>query len=100
VLADHIAVIYSSAMRGCAKNGCEEPASASVGLRYEQRIVVVGDLQVRYDPNLLELCAAHADRMTPPRGWVTEDRRDPVVSAPEAPISVPSVAPDAVAPGA
>jgi Protein of unknown function (DUF3499) len=100
VLADHIDVIYPSAMRGCAKTGCEEPASASVGLRYEQRIVVVGDLQVRYDPNLLELCTVHADRMSPPRGWVAEDRRGPVVSVPEAPISLPRAAPDAVAPGA
>jgi hypothetical protein len=93
-------VIYPSAMRGCAKNGCEELASASVGLRYEQRIVVVGDLQLRQDPNLLELCTVHADRMTPPRGWVTEDRRGPVVSVSEAPVSLPPATPDAMAPGA
>jgi hypothetical protein len=100
MLADHIDVIYSSAMRGCAKNGCEEVASASIGLRYEQRIVVVGDLQIRHDPNLLELCTVHADRMTPPRGWVTEDRRAAVVSVPESPVALPPASPDAVAPGA
>jgi hypothetical protein len=62
-------------MRGCAKTGCDQPASASVGLRYGERIVVLGDLPVRFDPNLLELCGSHADQLTPPRGWIAEDRR-------------------------
>jgi hypothetical protein len=62
-------------MRGCAKTGCEEPASVSIGPRYGDRIVVVGDLAVRFDPNLLELCGAHSERLTVPRGWETEDRR-------------------------
>jgi hypothetical protein len=26
--------------------------------------VVVGDLAVRFDPNLLELCGAHSERLT------------------------------------
>jgi hypothetical protein len=70
-------------MRACAKSGCDEAATASIGLRYEERVVVVGDLQLRYDPNLLELCGPHADRLTPPRGWVSEDRRDSGAASPE-----------------
>lgn len=62
-------------MRGCAKTGCDEPASASIGLRYGDRVVVVGDLTPRLDPNLLELCTRHADMLTMPRGWIAQDRR-------------------------
>jgi hypothetical protein len=76
-------------MRGCAKTGCEQPATVSIGLRYGDRIVVVGDLTVRFDPNLLELCGGHADRLRLPRGWVTEDRRP----ADRDPTTDPSVEP-------
>jgi hypothetical protein len=93
-------------MRGCAKAGCEESADASIGLRYGDRIVVIGDLEARYDPNLLELCSAHADALRPPRGWLREDRRAPAPGAvpaerpaPEAVVSPPPAAPDVVAPG-
>jgi hypothetical protein len=91
-LADHIGVIYPAAMRGCAKTGCAEPASASVGLRYDDRVVVMGVAQARYDPNLLELCTEHADRLIPPRGWVREDRRRPAAHVAEAPTSELSAA--------
>jgi hypothetical protein len=63
-------------VRGCAKAGCEEPAGAAVGLRYADRLVVMGDLRPRFDPNLLELCNRHADALTLPRGWTAEDRRN------------------------
>src|SRR5438034_427703 len=52
-------------MRGCAKNGCEARADATVALLYEPKEVVVGDLQHERDPNLLELCSPHADRLSP-----------------------------------
>jgi len=106
LLADNSGVIYPAAMRGCAKTGCEEPADASIGLRYRDRIVLMGDLEARYDPNLLELCSAHADALRPPRGWLREDRRAPapgIVPAerpvPEAVVSPPPAAPDVVGPG-
>jgi hypothetical protein len=91
-------------MRGCAKTGCEQPASASVGLRYGDRVVVVGDLAARFDPNLLELCGDHTARLTLPRGWLAEDRRrraDQALPA-EAPVESPglSEASEALAPGA
>jgi Protein of unknown function (DUF3499) len=65
-------------VRGCAKAGCEQPAGATIGLRYGDRVVVMADLAPRLDPNLLELCERHADALTVPRGWVAEDRRSPV----------------------
>jgi hypothetical protein len=88
-------------MRGCAKTGCEEPASASVGLRYGERVVVVGDLTMRLDPNLLELCEAHAEALILPRGWVAEDRRRPTAPGPSAdpPAGSLPAASEALAPG-
>jgi hypothetical protein len=62
-------VIYPPLMRACAKIGCAETPIATVGLRYDERIVVVGPLLSEADPNLLELCRRHSDRLTPPVGW-------------------------------
>jgi len=38
--------------------------------------VVVGDLLAERDPNLLDLCREHVERMTPPVGWIVHDRRE------------------------
>jgi hypothetical protein len=61
--------------RGCSRNGCAEPAEATVSLAYGAREVLIGDLTADRDPNLLELCGSHADRLSPPLGWVLHDRR-------------------------
>jgi Protein of unknown function (DUF3499) len=53
----------------------------TIGLRYGDRIVVMGDLAARFDPNLLELCNGHADSLTVPRGWAAEDRRTHTIPA-------------------
>jgi hypothetical protein len=41
----------------------------TVALRYGDREVIVGDLTPDTDPNLVDLCLEHADRLTPPIGW-------------------------------
>ena len=41
----------------------------TAALRYGDREVVVGELTHRADPNLVDLCLEHAQRMTPPIGW-------------------------------
>lgn len=48
---------------------------ATVSLRYTERQVVIGDLVTERDPNLLDLCREHVDRMTPPVGWTVSDSR-------------------------
>lgn len=63
-------------MRDCAKMRCQEPAVATVALRYGERVVFVGELETDPDPNLLDLCARHADLLTPPVGWRKVDGRD------------------------
>ena len=62
-------------MRTCAKMRCGQEPIATVALVYTERQVVVTDLLVERDPNLLDLCAEHVERMTPPVGWVVDDRR-------------------------
>ena len=54
---------------------CEADPAASVSLRYAAREVVIADLVVEPDPNLLDLCAEHVGRMTPPVGWTVQDER-------------------------
>lgn len=67
-------------MRLCAKLRCRSRASATVALRYEDREVLIGGLAPEPNPNLVDLCAEHADRLTPPLGWRISDAR-PRVSA-------------------
>jgi hypothetical protein len=62
-------------VRTCAKIRCSAEAVATVGLSYELRTVVVGVLVVDPNPNLLDLCSEHVDRLTPPRGWQVRDTR-------------------------
>jgi hypothetical protein len=62
-------------MRTCAKMRCAAEPVATVALRYGEREVLVEDLGAVRDPNLLDLCRAHVDRMTPPLGWTVNDRR-------------------------
>ena len=62
-------------MRTCAKMRCGAEPVASVSLRYPELEVQVSDLQLERDPNVLDLCREHADRLTVPRGWTVRDHR-------------------------
>jgi len=60
---------------------CGQEPVATVSLRYAERRVVVADLRAERDPNLLDLCREHVERMTPPIGWLMEDRRSTAPAA-------------------
>ena len=62
-------------MRECGKQGCREAAAATAALRYRDRVLWIGDLVPQRDPNLLDLCVDHADRLTPPLRWRLLDER-------------------------
>ena len=62
-------------MRVCAKMRCGAAPEATVALVYITREVVIEDLATEHDPDLLDLCAEHVDRMAPPRGWTVRDER-------------------------
>ena len=65
-------------MRECAKLACREEAVATVALRYRDRLLWIADLLPERDPNLIDLCLAHADGMVPPYGWELIDDRRPI----------------------
>jgi Protein of unknown function (DUF3499) len=62
-------------MRTCAKMRCDGEPVSTITLAYSERVVLVGDLIADRDPNLLDLCWEHAQRMTPPVGWTIRDQR-------------------------
>ena len=64
-------------MRTCAKMRCGAEPVVSVALAYEDRRVVIDALVAERDPDLLDLCREHADRLTPPVGWSVHDDRLP-----------------------
>jgi hypothetical protein len=68
-------------VRVCAKMRCTEEAVATVGLSYERRVVVIGDLVPEPNPNLVDMCSQHAERLLPPVGWRVLDERAPVPTA-------------------
>jgi hypothetical protein len=59
---------------------CEAEPVATVALRYAEREVVVSPLSPEPDPNHLELCRTHVERMTPPMGWVLLNARESVLA--------------------
>jgi hypothetical protein len=54
---------------------CGQEPVFTVSLSYMEREVVVADLLAERDPNLLDLCREHVERMTPPVGWTVRDLR-------------------------
>lgn len=62
-------------MRICAKMRCGAEPAATVSLVYAERRILVADLLVERDPNLLDLCRKHVDRLRPPVGWHVDDVR-------------------------
>jgi hypothetical protein len=62
-------------MRTCAKTRCDQPAGATMALRYGAREVLLADLIETHDRNLVDLCHHHAAAMRAPVGWVILDQR-------------------------
>jgi len=60
--------------RLCARPGCGAPATAVLTFQYATRTVWLLD-QGEPDPAVIDLCTAHADRLSPPRGWTGLDQR-------------------------
>ncbi len=92
MLANHTIVIYPCLVRECAKLGCREMATATMALRYGDRICWIADLVPERDPNLIDLCGAHADSMIAPYGWDLIDDRRPI----EVPERIPELIPESL----
>lgn len=55
--------------RRCSRNGCTDHAVATLTYVYAESTAVVGPLATQAEPHSYDLCAAHARRLTVPRGW-------------------------------
>lgn len=55
--------------RRCCRPGCPNRAVATLTYVYADSTAVVGPLPAVQEPHAWDLCAAHALRITAPRGW-------------------------------
>jgi hypothetical protein len=58
-----------SPLRRCSRTACGRPAVATLTYVYSDSTAVVGPLATYAEPHSYDLCDAHADRLTAPRGW-------------------------------
>jgi hypothetical protein len=58
-----------SPLRRCSRTACGRPAVATLTYAYSDSTAVVGPLATYAEPHSYDLCDAHADRLTAPRGW-------------------------------
>lgn len=58
-----------SPARRCTRPACACAATATLTYVYSDRTAVLGPLAVYAEPHCYDLCAAHAQRLTAPRGW-------------------------------
>lgn len=55
--------------RQCSKTGCRHAAIATLTYVYADSSIVIGPLATYAEPHTYDMCADHAQRLTPPRGW-------------------------------
>lgn len=59
----------------CSKPSCSQVASAVLSYDYAGQKAILTDAVGDVDPHYYALCLRCAEKLTPPRGWVVEDRR-------------------------
>jgi hypothetical protein len=55
--------------RLCSRPACKQVALFTLTYVYRDSSAVLGPLAAYTEPHCYDLCAAHADRLTVPRGW-------------------------------
>jgi Protein of unknown function (DUF3499) len=58
-----------SPLRRCSRTGCGGAAVATLTYVYSESTAVLGPLATHAEPHCYDLCAAHSERLTAPRGW-------------------------------
>jgi len=71
------------ATRGCSRPGCTGTATATLTYDYAGSTAVLGPLAIGPEPHSYDLCDAHAERLTAPRGWDVIRLSSPGGLAPE-----------------
>lgn len=77
-----VRAIARAAGRSCSRPGCDTPAAATLVFSYAERVARLVDLLDELEPQVYDLCPAHADRTRPPVGWELTDTRPPASDAP------------------
>ena len=55
--------------RRCSRPACKQVALYTLTYVYRDSTAVLGPLAAYVEPHCYDLCGAHADRLTVPRGW-------------------------------
>src|ERR1035437_8174266 len=55
--------------RRCSRPACKQTALYTLTYVYRDSTAVLGPLATYQEPHCYDLCAAHAGRLTVPRGW-------------------------------
>ncbi|WP_251857457.1 DUF3499 family protein [Herbiconiux sp. L3-i23] len=55
--------------RPCSRVNCQEEAVATLTYVYADSMAVLGPLSEKAEPHSYDLCAVHAERLSPPQGW-------------------------------
>lgn len=67
--------------RSCSRNGCDEPAVATLTYAYRESTAVIGPLAGQAEPHGHDLCRRHSGSLSAPQGWelirLAEDFTDP-----------------------
>jgi hypothetical protein len=58
-----------SPIRRCSRTACGQPAVATLTYVYAESTAVLGPLATYAEPHCYDLCQAHSERLTAPRGW-------------------------------
>ncbi|MBC7596279.1 MAG: DUF3499 domain-containing protein [Kineosporiaceae bacterium] len=56
-------------VRRCTRTACSESAVSTLTYVYADQTAVLGPLATFAEPHSYDLCAAHSQRLSAPRGW-------------------------------
>jgi hypothetical protein len=63
-----VAVSVNS-LRRCSRTACGRPAVTTLTYVYADQTAVLGPLATYAEPHAYDLCEAHSERLSAPRGW-------------------------------
>jgi len=58
-----------SSSRRCSRTACARPAVTTLTYVYADQTAVLGPLATFAEPHAYDLCEAHSERLSAPRGW-------------------------------
>ena len=72
-----------SSVRRCSRTACGRPAASTLTYVYADQTAVLGPLSTYAEPHAYDLCDAHSERLSAPRGWeVLRLAPDPAAQGP------------------